>query len=59
MKPAINNVHKLRKSFQKKVEMHAHFERPCDKLKSVTLKLNILKSKLENLKNFENSKFYV
>ena len=30
--------------------MHVHFERPCNKLKNVTTKLKILKSKLENLK---------
>ena len=48
MKRAINNLHKIRQSFQK-IEMHAHSEWPCNKLKNVTLKLKKLKSKLENL----------
>ena len=38
MKPTINNVHKVRKSFQKKIEMYKHFERPCNKLKNLTSK---------------------
>ena len=52
MKPTINNAQKTRKSFQKKkkFETHAHFERPCNKLKNVTSKLKTLKLKLENLK---------
>ena len=29
--------------------MHAHFEKPCNKLKNVNSKLKILKPKLENL----------
>ena len=33
--------------------MHAHFERPSNKLKNVTSKLKILKSKLENLRNLK------
>ena len=35
---------------KKKIETHAHFERPRNKLKNVTSKLKILKLKLENLK---------
>ena len=55
MKLEINNIHKIRKSFQKKIEMHAHFERPCNKLNNVTSKLRILRSKLEkNLKKLSN-----
>ena len=54
MKLAINNVHKIRKSFQKILEMHTHFERPCNKLKNVTSKLKILKSRLEDLKKFKS-----
>ena len=53
MKPVINNVHKLRKSFIKKVGMHAHFEGPSNKLKNVTSKSKILKSKSENLTKFK------
>ena len=34
----------------KKIEIHEHFEKPCHKLKNVTSKLKIPKSKLENLK---------
>ena len=34
--------------------MHAHSERPCNKLKNVTSKLKMLKSKLENLKKIKN-----
>ena len=34
--------------------MHAHFERSCNKLKNVTSKLKILKSKFENLKKIKN-----
>ena len=49
--PAINNIHKVRKSFpKKKIEMREHFEIPCNEPKNVTLKLKILKSKFENLK---------
>ena len=51
MKPAINNIHKVRKCFPKKLERHAHFEKPCNnKLKNVNSTLKILKSKLKNLK---------
>ena len=34
--------------------MQAQFERLCNKLKNVTSKLKILKSKLENPKKIEN-----
>ena len=34
----------------KKIQKHVHFKKPCNKLKNVTSKLKILKSKLENLK---------
>ena len=30
--------------------MHAHFQRPSNKLKNATIKLKMLKSKLDNLK---------
>ena len=43
-----------KKSFQKEIEMHAHFERPCNKLKNASSKLKILESKLANLKKFKN-----
>ena len=39
--------------------MHAHFEWPCKKLKNVTSKQKILKSKLENLKKIKSYQFYV
>ena len=45
MIPAINNVHKIRKTFQNKIEINEHFERPYNKMKNVTWKLKILKSK--------------
>ena len=54
MKRGKYKVHKLGKSFQKQIEMHAHFEWPCNKLKNVTSKLKILKSILENHKKFKN-----
>ena len=47
---ATNNVHKVRKWFPKKLEMHAHLEKPCNKLKHVNSTLKILKTKLKNLK---------
>ena len=50
MNSAINNVHRVRKWFAKKLEMQVHFEKPCNKLKEVNSKLKILKSKLKNLK---------
>ena len=50
MDSAINNVLKVRKWLPKKLEMHAHFEKPCNKLEYVNSKLKILKLKLENLK---------
>lgn len=45
---ATNNVHTIRKSFQKD-EIHAHFKKPCIKLKNLTSLLKILKSNLENM----------
>ena len=42
------------KIIPEKIKMHAHFERPYNKLKNVTFKLKILKSKLENLKKCRN-----
>ena len=42
MKPPINNVHKIRKSFQK-IEIHAHFEKSLNKVKNGTSKLKMLK----------------
>ena len=53
IKPATNNVHKLKKSFQKKIEMNVQFERPCHELKNLTSKLKILKSKFENLEKLK------
>ena len=50
MNSTINNVHKVRKRFPKKLKLHAHFEKPCNKPKNVNSKIKILKSKLENLK---------
>ena len=38
MNSAINIVHKLRKRFPEKIELHAHFKKPCDKLKNVNSK---------------------
>ena len=43
MKPAINIAHKMRKA-SRKIGKH------CNKMKNITLKLKILKLKLENLK---------
>ena len=54
MKPAMKNVHKIRKSFEKKIEMHAQFEKPQNKPKNVTSKLKILKSALRNLKKIKS-----
>ena len=62
MKPInINNVHKFKKKkkIQKKIKMNSHFERPYNKLKNVTSKLKILKSKLETLQTLKTSQFYV
>ena len=39
---------------KEQIEMHVHFEGPCNKLKNVTSKLKILKSNFENLKKFKN-----
>ena len=46
-------VHKIRKPFQKKIEINTLFERPCNELKNVTSKLKILTSKLGNVKKFK------
>ena len=39
------------------MEIYAHFERPCFKLKNVSSKLKTLKSKLENLKKNKPANF--
>ena len=46
---ALNND-RIKRKYYKKLEIHARFERPCYKLKNVTSKLKIIKSKLVNLK---------
>ena len=50
MNSAINNVHRVRKWFPKKLEMQEHFGKTCNQLKNVNSALKILKSKLKNLK---------
>ena len=35
MNSEIKNVHRVRKIFPKKLEMQAHFEKPCNELKNV------------------------
>ena len=59
MKRGIYKVHKLGKSFQKQIEMHAHFEWPCNKLKNVTSKLKILNQYWKITKNSKTTQFYV
>ena len=50
MNSAIKNVHIIRKRFPKKLEMVAHFETPCNKLKNVNSTLEILRPTLKNPK---------
>ena len=50
MNSAINKVHRVRKRFPKKIEMQAHFKKPCMLLKNVNSTWKILKSKLKDLK---------
>ena len=53
MKLEINNIHKIRKSFQKKIEMHAHFERPCNKLNNVKSNVENTKTKTGKSENIQ------